>query len=461
MAEGWSTRPTVFAAASERFDCPASGLSMVGVLTPVNGKSLIPPTRIDQGELLIGRGQHADGVHLQVADENVSRLHARITRTGNRFILDDANSSNGTFLDGVPIRSALLHDGDTIQIGKSLAYFSHLYEYDHSLQIDATNDWTMADRFARPRLIDEAAGMSLRFWGTRGSLPTPGAETRKYGGNTTCLELRFGDTIIVLDAGSGIREMSQAWAEEFQQQAIRANLCLTHLHWDHIQGFPFFGAAYQAKNTIHIYGAHREAGSTKELLSAQMRGDYFPVPLSTMQSSMDFYETSREFSIDEVAIETFDLPHPNGSLGYRFAAGGAVFVMATDSELDQIAANGSQLNQDFLTPRAYDPAFMEPFRGADLLVVDCQYSDEEYRSRVGWGHNSIATVVDLCTQVRPKMVALTHHDPTSNDWSVAERVKEVCDRLQASGVHDVLVFGAREQLTISVQTPKHPQETFS
>lgn len=455
MTEGWDARRTVLSGVSEGFIRPESGLSLVGVLTPVNEKSQIPQTRIEDHDLLIGRGQKSDGVDLQVNDENVSRKHARITRLGDQFILEDLNSSNGTFVDGVPIRATRLEDGDTVQIGRSLLYFDHFFEFDDQ-PTTALNRMTMSDWFGRRVGVDCSDVMSLRFWGTRGSLPTPGAETRKYGGNTTCVEIRFGESIIVLDAGSGIREMSKAWADEFGSQPVQASLCFTHLHWDHIQGFPFFGSAYVPNNQIHIYGARREAGTTKDLLSAQMQGDYFPIPLSAMQADMTFFETSREFNIGEFSVETFDLPHPNDSLGYRFSAGGSVFVMATDSELDQVALNKEEVQADFLASRQYDPEFLKPFMNADLLLIDCQYGDEEYKAKAGWGHNSIAAVVDLCQQVRPKMVALSHHDPMSSDQVVTERVTEAAERLHSIGVEDTLVFGAREQLSVSVQTPKRP-----
>ncbi len=456
MTEEWSARRTILSGAAESFQRPESELSLHGVLTPVTGKSTLPRTRIDGCDLLIGRGQIADGVQLQISDGNISRQHARISRVQNNFILEDLNSSNGTFLDGVPIRSALLHDGDSIQIGSNLVYFDHLFELDDQQRGDSSERITMRDWFARRRAIENRDVMSLRFWGTRGSLPTPGDDTRRHGGNTTCVELRYKDTIIVLDSGSGIREMSKAWAEEFSGQPIHASLCFTHLHWDHIQGFPFFGAAYEQRNSIHVYGAHREAGSTKELLSQQMQGDFFPIPLSAMRSGMSFLTTQREFSIGDVAVETFDLPHPSGSLGYRFSAGGSVFVMATDCELDQVAENHGDLCGDFLAPRIYSEEFLKPFRDVDLLVVDCQYTDQEYQPKVGWGHNAIASVVDFCSQVRPKMVSLFHHDPMTSDESIAERVKETSDRLCLLGRDDVLVFGAREQMTISVETPKRP-----
>jgi ribonuclease Z len=141
--------------------------------------------------------------------------------------------------------------------------------------------------------------LTVRFWGTRGSIPTPGRHTEKYGGNTTCVELRHDSTVVVLDAGSGIRQMGAAWMEEFAAEArspIQAHLLFTHLHWDHIQGFPFFTPAYRKGNRFTVYGEQRPDGGIRELLGGQMRGSYFPVPLAAMQAELSFHDTAPEFA---------------------------------------------------------------------------------------------------------------------------------------------------------------------
>lgn len=185
--------------------------------------------------------------------------------------------------------------------------------------------------------------LTVRFWGTRGLIPTPGRKTEKYGGNTTCLKVRHGDTIIVCDADSGIRAMNAAWMEEYGERSIDAHLVLTHLHWDHIQGFPFFAVAYQPQNKISVYGEHRPTGGIRDSLSGQMQGDYFPVQLSAMQAELEFHATSDAFRIGAVDVTTFRLPHPGGALGYRFETPDSTFVLATDRELDQIAKNADRL----------------------------------------------------------------------------------------------------------------------
>ena len=262
--------------------------------------------------------------------------------------------------------------------------------------------------------------MTVHFWGTRGSIPTPGRKTEKYGGNTTCVEVRCGDEIVVLDAGTGIRALSEAWAGEFGTQPVSASLLLSHLHWDHIQGFPFFSAAYRPGNCLTIYGEDRATGRVEDLLRDQMRSDYFPVPLSAMQAGIEFRPTTPSFTLGPITVKTMRLPHPGGSLGYRLEAYDAVFVFATDCELDQVARNTAQLAANPSVSREYDPELLAFFAGADLIVIDCQYTDTMYLARRGWGHNSVTTVVDLCAQTRPAAVALIHHDPQSTDSQVTK-----------------------------------------
>lgn len=316
--------------------------------------------------------------------------------------------------------------------------------------------------------------MSVRFWGTRGSIPTPGRQTEKFGGNTTCVEVRHEDTIIVLDAGSGIREMSLAWLKEFGKSPIHATLLFTHYHWDHLQGFPFFTTAYLPANTLDIYGNPPDGSTLKEILSGQMQGAYFPVPLTAMQASMNFHPVTDEFTVGGVKIKTMSLPHPGGCLGYRLEAENSIFVFATDSEFDQVALNPEEIEANFTAPRQYPPELIEFLEGAHLLAVDCQYSDAEYQSKKGWGHNSLATVVDLARQAKPKMLALCHHDPQSSDDSVMQLIAEarlrVKDLTNSRNLSDIpITFGAREGQRLAVQPPlfplrwesRHPEDSVS
>ena len=300
------------------------------------------------------------------------------------------------------------------------------------------------------------SGLTVRFWGTRGSIPTPGRQTEKYGGNTTCVELRHGGTAVVLDAGSGIRQMGAAWVQESGGEPLHAHLLFTHLHWDHIQGFPFFAPAYRKGNAFTVYAEQLADGGIRELLSGQMHGAYFPVPLAAMQAELSFRDTAPEFAIEGVTVRTARLPHPGGCLGYRLEADGSVFVFATDSELDLAALNQDEVQANHAAPRQYEPALLEFFRGANVLVIDCQYTDDEYPAFRGWGHNSVATVVDLCVQARPDAVALFHHDPQSSDEKVSAMADDAGRRLERAGVTGALVFAARERLAMKVGKPARP-----
>jgi len=300
------------------------------------------------------------------------------------------------------------------------------------------------------------SGLTVRFWGTRGSIPTPGRHTEKYGGNTTCVEVRHGGTAVVLDAGSGIRQMGAVWVEESGGEPLHAHLLFTHLHWDHIQGFPFFAPAYLKGNAFTVYGEQRADGGIRELLSGQMHGAYFPVPLAAMQAKLSFRDTTAEFEVEGVTVRTARLPHPGGCLGYRLEADGSVFVFATDSELDLAALNQDEVRANHAAARQYEPALLEFFRGANVLVIDCQYTDGEYPAFRGWGHNSVATVVDLCVQARPDAVALFHHDPQSSDEKVSAMADDAGRRLERAGVTGALVFAARERLAMKVGKPTRP-----
>ncbi len=270
------------------------------------------------------------------------------------------------------------------------------------------------------------------------------------------MEVRHGGTAVVLDAGSGIRPMGAAWVQESGGELLHAHLLFTHLHWDHIQGFPFFAPAYRKGNSFTVYGEQRTDGGIRELLSGQMRGAYFPVPLAAMQAELSFRDTAPVFAIEGVTVRTTPLPHPGGCLGYRLEADGSVFVFATDSELDLAALNHDEVLANHAAARQYEPALLEFFRGANLLVIDCQYTDDEYPAFRGWGHNSIATVVDLCVQARPDAVALFHHDPQSSDEKVTAMADDAGRRLERAGLAGALVFAARERLAMKVGKPNRP-----
>ncbi|MEW5740617.1 MAG: MBL fold metallo-hydrolase [Myxococcota bacterium] len=294
-----------------------------------------------------------------------------------------------------------------------------------------------------------ASDFFVRFWGVRGSIPTPGPRTRRYGGNTSCVEVRAGKTLLVFDAGTGLRELGVHLARN-TDAPITVHLFLSHPHWDHIQGFPFFGPAYQSSTTINVYGPK---GDDKhyQLLSGQMSNAYFPVRFSDLGARI----LARSFKGDSVdagdaTVHLFNQQHPGGSLGFRVVYGKKSVVFSTDNELDQLLADKQRAIEKPDELRKLPKELLEPVRNADLLIADAQYTDDDYSTKVGWGHPRAHTVVDLAGQAGVKRLALTHHDPMHSDREIDVKVSEAELRARRLGFEDLEIFGAREGVTLRI-----------
>ena len=243
--------------------------------------------------------------------------------------------------------------------------------------------------------------MRIKFWGTRGSIPICEADSIRYGGNTTCVEVRTADgELIVLDAGTGIRKLGLSLLQDpaFQQKGY---IFITHTHWDHIQGFPFFVPAFMPKNHFVFYGQFKLYGRLEDSLKGQMEHIYFPVRLKDMGSRLEFVEIiEEEVQIGSARVVSRHLNHPQGVLGYRIEDKDNVFVFATDTEhyLDRI-----------------DHKVVELARDADVLAYDSQYTEEEYPQKIGWGHSTWRAGVEIAKAANVKQLVLTHHDPMHND----------------------------------------------
>lgn len=245
--------------------------------------------------------------------------------------------------------------------------------------------------------------MRIKFWGARGSIACPTPQHMKYGGNTSCIEVMpGGDRRIILDAGTGIRSLGG----HFIKHDIReAHLLLTHTHWDHINGFPFFAPAYDPKRSLHIMAGHLSAkkGGIRGALSAQMDSPMFPVPLAAMQAKLRFedFKAGEGFSLyDDVRIETAPLNHPNGATGYRIEHDGKAMCYVTDTEH---------------VPGAPDRNILGLIEGADLVIYDSTYTEEEFPSKIGWGHSTWNEGVSLCREAGVEKMAIFHHDPEHDD----------------------------------------------
>lgn len=293
--------------------------------------------------------------------------------------------------------------------------------------------------------------MNLTFWGVRGSIPAPGPDTAYFGGNTSCLQLMDDNSpVIVLDAGTGIRKLGIDLARNHKSKK-EIHLFFSHTHWDHIQGLPFFAPLLIPGYTVHIYGPVHYEKSLEEILDRQMEYTYFPVRVAELQAKIHYHELKEEsINIGGYAIRTKYLNHPVLCLGYRFEKAGKVVVYCTDhepyynflgeeeseEEMNQIIAEQNGRLVDFI-------------RGADLLVMDTQYTEAEYPSHVGWGHSSTAHNLDLVAKSGIKRYALFHHDPDRKDDVEKTIVEDMRSRIAAAGL-SIDVFGAREGLTVEI-----------
>jgi phosphoribosyl 1,2-cyclic phosphodiesterase len=275
----------------------------------------------------------------------------------------------------------------------------------------------------------------IKFWGTRGTRPTPGRRTLRYGGNTTCLEVRGSDNqLLILDSGSGIAELGASLA---QDGARDLHLLISHTHWDHIQGFPFFGPAFVPGTRVTVVGP---AGSIKSLQAAfadQMDPAYFPLRLDQVPAELEFVEVlaGQALELAGMLVTPHELNHPIITLGYRIQEAGRTFVFATDNEL-QPAGNGSL------------KSMVDWCRGADLVVHDAQYSQAEYPSHAGWGHSTFEDSLSLAEEAGARQLAFFHHDPQHSDDQIDALVEEALGNHKQRGGGRVLAFPAAEEQEI-------------
>jgi len=294
--------------------------------------------------------------------------------------------------------------------------------------------------------------MRVRFWGTRGSIATPGSFTLGYGGNTSCVEVRAGQDVLIFDAGTGIRELGLSLVEEARGAPLTLHLFISHTHWDHIQGFPFFVPAYLPSTTLHVYGSPGQGRSLEKILRGQMDSDYFPVALGDLSSTMQMHEfRGGEFAIGDTTISAMYLNHPGMNLGYRIVHGGKTVVYATDNEpyrytLDHLGRR-AEAGREF--GGRLDEEFVRFVAGADLYIGEAQYTDEEYPAKIGWGHSSLSATVEVALKAHVKSLALFHHDPMHGDETVSAMVA-VAQRLISSQLSPLRCFAAREGQILDV-----------
>ena len=258
--------------------------------------------------------------------------------------------------------------------------------------------------------------MRITFWGVRGSIPSPGPETVGVGGNTSCVEVRVGKLLLVFDGGTGLRMLGKTLLKDMP---ITAHLFFSHVHWDHIQGFPFFDPAFVPGNVINLYGGNNVSRTLEETLAGQMDHPSFPVHLTDMGAQMVFHDVVEGHPLEldagdgtKAVISSARGNHPNGVWAYRVDHGGRSVMYATDTEHYAVV----------------DPRLAALAKNVDVLIYDSQYTPEEYAgnagsggSKVGWGHSTFDEAVKLAKAAKAKKLVLYHHDPMQNDAAVAEK----------------------------------------
>jgi phosphoribosyl 1,2-cyclic phosphodiesterase len=261
--------------------------------------------------------------------------------------------------------------------------------------------------------------MKIRFWGVRGSIASPGPKTVRYGGNTTCIEIRTDDNeLLILDAGTGIFPLSQTLLAEMP---LTANVLLSHTHWDHIQGLPFFVPNFIPGNTLRLHGAFDpiSGNGVEQAMSVQLQYSYFPVREAELKARIEYVTLMPEESlrIGSATITPFMLNHPVINFGYRIEAGGKSVFFTGDHEPPQnIYAPGDADHaeyQQFLDER--DQAIARAMQGVDVLIADSSYTAAEYPGKRGWGHGSFASSIDYARRAGARVLFCTHHEPTRSD----------------------------------------------
>jgi phosphoribosyl 1,2-cyclic phosphodiesterase/FixJ family two-component response regulator len=291
--------------------------------------------------------------------------------------------------------------------------------------------------------------MQVRFWGTRGSLAKPGPSTVRYGGNTSCVQLVSSKgTLLVIDCGTGGHELGAHLARE--GKPIRGHMLISHTHWDHIQGIPFFVPFFIPGNKWDLYAPQGFGDSLRDTLAGQMEFTYFPVTPEAFAAELKYNSLSEgSFRIDDITIRTRFLNHPALTLAYRIECDGVAIVYACDHEPHSRAlasAEGPITGQDLL--------HADFLAGADLVIHDAQYTADEYEPKVGWGHSTHEYVVKICDSVGVKRLALSHHDPMRSDDALDELIER--DRASLGADSGLDVFGAAEGMILELEAPAEP-----
>jgi phosphoribosyl 1,2-cyclic phosphodiesterase len=264
--------------------------------------------------------------------------------------------------------------------------------------------------------------MLVRFWGVRGSTPTPQSENLRYGGNTSCVEVRLNGHIYIFDCGTGFRNLGKQLEMEKNGTPMHAHIFLSHFHWDHIQGIPFFAPLYNNPKNSFMFHSSNQTRGMERALEEQMSDPFFPVKMNEMAAKREFFNIDEgRLEFDDCVIHSRRLNHPQGCLGFRIETKTGVLVYATDNEPG---------NEEF------DKSVRELAEGADVLIYDAQYLPEQYAARkMGWGHSHWREAVNVAMESGAKELVLFHHDPDHTDAcidSVVLKAREYYPKVRAA-----------------------------
>ena len=284
----------------------------------------------------------------------------------------------------------------------------------------------------------------IKFWGVRGSIPTPGPQTIRYGGNTSCVEIQFPDIPrFIVDAGSGIRELGKELLQAVDP--VKAYIFLSHFHWDHIQGLPFFKPAFKPGNHFILYGCDEPDVDLTKIISMQMNPIYFPVAVEDMGAKVEFRTVMEEaFDVEGVTVQTQFMNHPGYTFGFRFTYNDKTIVYISDNEpyiqpKDEIEEEPSFAGtledrfERFVDDK--EARLVEFVSNADILIHDTQYFPDEYEQRITWGHSPYTYTVDIAVKGKVKQLILFHHDPDHDDETVDKLTELSRDRLKKHSYH--------------------------